>query len=222
MGYEFEDLKQSCNAEWRAYIEHDFVGQLGDGSLAAGAFRHYLKQDYLFLIHFARAFALAAYKSQTLADLKQAKEGMQAIVDVELGLHVNYCREWGISEQELATLPEARATLAYTRYVLDTGNRGDLLDLHVALSPCMVGYGEIANWLNARSETVRGAENPYDAWIAMYESEEFQNAMAAEIHWLNNRLSDVTPARFTELSRIFSEATRLEIDFWDMGLEQRM
>lgn len=107
MGYMFEDLKQSCDAEWRAYIGHDFVRQLGDGSLAAGAFRHYLKQDYLFLIHFARAFALAAYRSQTLADLKQAKEGMQAIVDVELGLHVNYCREWGISEQELATLPEA-------------------------------------------------------------------------------------------------------------------
>lgn len=75
---------------------------------------------------------------------------MKAIVDVELGLHVGFCQEWGISEQELAELPEARATLAYTRYVLDTGNRGDLLDLHVALAPCLVGYGEIANWLNVQ------------------------------------------------------------------------
>lgn len=50
-------------------------------------------------------------------------------------------------------LPEARATLAYTRYVLDTGNRGDLLDLHVALAPCLVGYGEIANWLNVQPST---------------------------------------------------------------------
>ena len=220
MPYQFEDLKKSCQNEWQAYIEHGFVEQLGNATLAPEAFQHYLKQDYLFLIQFARAFALAAYKSPTLSDLRQAKEGLQAIVDVELDLHVSYCKEWGISEQELADLPEARATLAYTRYVLDTGNRGDLLDLHVALSPCMVGYGEIANWLNSRAETIRGENNPYDAWIAMYESDEFQDAMQAEISWLNERLAEVSPARFKELTRIFSDATRLEIDFWEMGLKQ--
>lgn len=220
MTYQFEDLRKACRTEWRDYIEHSFVKQLGDASLAPEAFQHYLKQDYLFLIQFARAFALAAYKSPTLLDLPQAKEGLQAIVDVELDLHISYCKEWGISEAELANLPEARATLAYTRYVLDTGNRGDLLDLHVALSPCMVGYGEIANWLNKRAETIRGDKNPYDAWIAMYESDEFQQAMHAEIQWLDERLADVSPARFEQLTRIFSDATRLEIDFWEMGLKQ--
>ena len=84
----------------------------------------------------------------------------------------------------------------------------------------MVGYGEIANWLNSRAETIRGESNRYDAWIAMYESEEFQEAMQAEIGWLNERLADVSPARFRELTRIFSDATRLEIDFWEMGLKQ--
>lgn len=220
MHYRFENLKNSCQSEWRAYIEHSFVAQLGNASLAPEAFQHYLKQDYLFLIQFARAFALAAYKSPTLSDLRQAKDGLQAILDVELDLHISYCREWGISEEELASLPEARATLAYTRYVLDTGNRGDLLDLHVALSPCMVGYGEIANWLNARAQTIRGEDNPYDAWIAMYESDEFQQAMKAEIRWLDDRLADVSSARFQQLTRIFSDATRLEIDFWEMGLKQ--
>lgn len=218
MPYSFQDLKATSPTEWQSYIQHRFVKELGDGSLAPDAFQHYLKQDYLFLIQFARAFALAAYKSATLSDLRQAKEGLQAIVDTELGLHIEYCREWGISEEQLANLPEARATLAYTRYVLDTGNRGDLLDLHVALSPCMVGYGEIANWLNSRANTVRGAANRYDAWIAMYESEEFQDAMQAEIHWLDERLADVSETRFEQLTRIFRDATRLEIDFWEMGL----
>lgn len=222
MAFTFTQLQQACQNEWDAYIQHDFVQQLGNGTLAADAFRHYLKQDYLFLIQFARAFALAAYKSPTLEDLRQAKAGLEAIVDLELGLHIQYCREWGISEQELQALPEARATMAYTRYVLDTGNRGDLLDLHVALAPCLVGYGQIAQWLNSRSETLRGEQNPYDAWIAMYESEEFQNATAAEIDWLNRELADVSPRRFEQLVRIFSDATRLEIDFWDMGLNQRM
>lgn len=220
MGHRFSDLTTACQDDWRAYIEHDFVRRLGDATLDEAAFRHYLQQDYLFLIHFARAYALAAYKSRTLEDLRQAHEGLRAILDVELGLHVDYCRDWGISEADLAELPEARATLAYTRYVLDTGHRGDLLDLHVALAPCLVGYGEIANWLNAQAFTVRGGANPYEAWIAMYESDDFQAAMGAELEWLDARLAEVTPRRFEELCAVFRDATRLEIDFWQMGLER--
>ena len=222
MAFTFDDLQRACQREWDAYIRHDFVQQLGNGTLAGDAFRHYLKQDYLFLIQFGRAFALAAYKSQTLEDLRHAKAGLEAIIGLELGLHIEYCRQWGISEAELQALPEARATMAYTRYVLDTGNRGDLLDLHVALAPCLVGYAQVAKWLISRSETVRGEANSYEPWIAMYESAEFQQASAAEVEWLNRELADVSPRRFEQLVRIFNDATRLEIDFWEMGLTQRV
>ncbi|MFA5677106.1 MAG: thiaminase II [Pseudomonas sp.] len=222
MAFTFDQLQQRCQSEWDAYIQHDFVRQLGDGTLSGDAFRHYLKQDYLFLIQFGRAFALAAYKSQTLEDLRHAKAGLEAIIGLELGLHIEYCRQWGISEAELQALPEARATMAYTRYVLDTGNRGDLLDLHVALAPCLVGYAQVAKWLISRSETVRGEANSYEPWIAMYESAEFQQASAAEVEWLNRELADVSPRRFEQLVRIFNDATRLEIDFWEMGLTQRV
>ena len=222
MSFTFDDLKKDNLQPWTAYIQHDFVRQLGASTLPAEAFRHYLKQDYLFLIQFGRAFALAAYKSPTLADLRHAKAGFDAIIDLELGLHIDYCQQWGISEQDLAELPEARATLAYTRYVLDTGNRGDLLDMHVALAPCLVGYAEVARFLIEQPNTVRGENNPYEAWLAMYESAEFQAAAQAERAWLDERLADVTPARFKQLSRIFNDATRLEIDFWGMGLNQQM
>jgi thiaminase/transcriptional activator TenA len=30
----------------------------------------------------------------------------------------------------------------------------------------------------------------------------------------------VSPARFAELKKIFNDATRLEIDFWQMGLDR--
>ncbi len=132
MGYRFIDLISACRDDWHAYIEHDFVRQLGQATLDDGAFRHYLEQDYLFLIHFARAYALAAYKSRTLAELRQAYDGLRIILDVELDLHVGYCRDWGISEDDLARLPEARATLAYTRYVLDAGAAATCL---ISMSP---------------------------------------------------------------------------------------
>jgi thiaminase/transcriptional activator TenA len=83
-----------------------------------------------------------------------------------------------------------------------------------------VGYGEIADWLNAQDDTRRGEANPFDAWIAMYESDDFQAATRAEVAWLDARLAAVTPERFETLATIFRDATRLESDFWQMGLDQ--
>ena len=217
---DFDALKESCRDDWQRYTQHRFIRALAEGSLPKAAFQHYLQQDYLFLIHFARAYALAAFKSQTLADLRQAHAGLKAILDLELGLHVEYCEGWGISEAALERTPEARPTTAYTRYVLDTGQRGDLLDLHVALAPCVIGYAEIADWINAQSFTVRGAANPYDAWIAMYESDEFQAAARSEQDWIDARMAGLPEARIDQLTQIFLKATRLETDFWAMNLER--
>ena len=91
----FERLKTRITAEWRAYTEHRFTNALADGSLAEAAFRRYLVQDYLFLIEFARAYALAVYKSPRLADMREAAAGLSAIIDVEMNLHVKLCAELG-------------------------------------------------------------------------------------------------------------------------------
>ncbi len=101
----FTRLRAAAAAEWQAYTGHEFVRRLGDGSLPEACFRHYLIQDYLFLIHFARAYALAAYKSETLADIRDAVRSDAAIVDTEMSLHVRYCADWGLTEEALAGAP---------------------------------------------------------------------------------------------------------------------
>ena len=215
----FESLKAAAAEPWAAYTGHGFVRGLADGSLAEPCFRHYLGQDYLFLIHFARAYGLAAYKGETLEDIRQATEGLKAIVEVEMGLHVKFCEGWGLSEDEMAALPEADATLAYTRYVLETGLAGDLLDLHVALAPCIIGYAEIGATLAADPATKMDG-NPYREWIEMYASDDYQQIAANEAAYLDElfarRGSD---GRIDEVTRIFSQATRLEAAFWQMGLD---
>ncbi len=123
----FERLKIAASAEWHAYTEHPFTHGMADGSLPEASFRHYLVQDYLFLIEFARAYALAVYKSLHLADMREAAAGLSAILDVEMNLHVKLCAGWGLSPADLEQAPPAAEMLAYTRYVLDAGLRGDLL-----------------------------------------------------------------------------------------------
>ncbi len=214
----FGQLREACAEDWRAYCEHEFVKQLGAGTLPEASFRHYLGQDYLFLIHFARAYALAIYKADNLADMRAAAATVSGLLDVEMGLHVKYCAGWGMTEAEMEKLPEATATMAYTRYVLERGLSGDALDLAVALAPCVVGYGEIGRALAADPATKQDG-NPYADWIDMYAGDEYQEVARAAVDQLD-RLADarLTPARLDSLKTTFAQATRLEASFWDMGL----
>jgi thiaminase/transcriptional activator TenA len=211
----FARLRTACRADWDAYVNHAFVQRMGEGTLREECFRHYLGQDYLFLIHFARAYALAAYKSDSLDNLRSAGMGMAAILD-EMGLHVKLCQGWGISAQELEGLPEAKATMAYTRYVLEKGLSGDLLDLQVALAPCVVGYAEIGLALKDRATD----DHPYAQWIREYAGEGYQQAARLAVDTLDRLLTErAGPGRMEGLIRTFRQATVLEADFWRMGLE---
>jgi thiaminase (transcriptional activator TenA) len=215
----FDRLRREAAHDWARYVEHSFVRQLQAGSLPEAAFRAYLVQDYLFLIQFARAYALAVYKGRNLADMRAAQTGLSAILDVEMDLHVRLCGRWGLSAADLEAAPEHPATIAYTRFVLDCGASGDLLDLHVALAPCVIGYAEIAARI-ASEEIGTLPEHPYREWILEYASEPYARvAISARRHLDELAARAMTEQRFTELVPLFATASRLEADFWQMALD---
>ncbi|GHD61692.1 hypothetical protein GCM10017083_49390 [Thalassobaculum fulvum] len=213
-------LIAACPDSWTAYTRHPFVAGMADGSLPEPAFRHYLAQDYLFLIHFARAYALAAHKADTLDDMRYAAGTLSALIDTEMKLHVQYCAGWGMTEAEMAAVPEDPACVAYTRFVLDRGHAGDLLDLYAALAPCVVGYGVIGERLAADPATLRGEANPYEAWIAVYAGEDYREVVRNSIAQMDRlAVRRGGDARFDDLACTFRQATDLEVGFWQMGLD---
>lgn len=214
----FKRLVAAAGEAWPAYTRHEFVLRLARGDLPEAAFRRYLVQDYLFLLQFARAWGLAVYKSDTLAEMRRAQALVAATIDVEIGLHVDYCRGWGLSEAQMAAEPEALETVAYTRFVLDRGVGGDRLDLEVALAPCILGYAVIAAERMADPATRRDG-NPYCDWLDMYAGDEYQS-LARDTQAALDALFEVRggEGRFPAIARSFAAATRLEADFWQMGL----
>lgn len=211
----FETLKDRCRPEWEAYTRHEFVEQLGQGSLPLPVFRDYLIQDFHFLVQFARASALAAFKSRTLADVAAAHQATGAVL-AETELHLRLTERWGIPRAQLEAAAEKQATVAYTRYVLDCGMAGDLLDLHVALAPCTIGYAEIG----ARLQPGLVESHPYSEWISEYSGSEFTAASQAAIAQLDELAAGgLTERRLDELTKVFRTATRLEIDFWQQALD---
>ncbi|WP_417782364.1 thiaminase II [Terasakiella pusilla] len=221
-GKVFEALRASCPHVWSEYTEHGFVKGLGDGSLSKEAFLTYLRQDYVFLIHFSRAWALAVTKAGNLAEMKAASSVVHALLHEEMQLHIGICAEAGISLEELENTAELPQNMLYTRYVLEAGYSGDFLDMMAALAPCVMGYGEIGDNLDqaATSKT-------YREWIDTYAAADYQ-ALCADLGALIDqavisRLGDAyqQTGRWQTLQKHFETATRLERDFWGMAFEAK-
>ncbi|WP_127112952.1 thiaminase II [Shimia sediminis] len=218
-GKAFALMREGASGSWRDYTRHAFVEGLRDGSLPRAAFLHYLRQDYVFLIHFSRAWALAVVKSETHDEMLTAVGTVNALVAEEMQLHVGICEAAGIPQDELFATPERAENLAYTRFVLEAGYSGDLLDLLAALAPCVMGYGEIGARLGTEATS-----DTYRDWIDTYASDDYQTACKAVGTLLDSALTrrigpdfEKSP-RWNRLCQTFQKATELEVNFWQMGL----
>lgn len=216
----FAAWRAGAGEHWQAYVDHAFVRGLGDGTLPRAAFLHYLVQDYIFLVHFSRAWALGVVKSDSLEEMKVCAGTVNALVNEEMQLHVGICREAGIEEQALYAASEELENLAYTRFVMDAGLSGDFLDLMAALTPCVFGYGEIG----ARLARTAAGNTPYRDWIDTYAGSDYQ-ALCATIGGMLDRAAHArlgadpqANPRWKGLCETFAQASRLEAGFWDMGL----
>lgn len=160
---------------WQAYTNHTFANQMGDGTLPVEAFRDYLVQDYLYLTHFARTNALAAYKSQSM-DSIVASAQIVLHIETEMKLHLEYCKEFGLSKSEILKHKESLACVAYSRYVLDIGQSQDWLALQMSLAPCLLGYGVAATRLAAQHGNNHEG-NRYWKWIENYIADDYREAV---------------------------------------------
>ncbi|KAK3313771.1 Rapamycin-insensitive companion of mTOR, N-term-domain-containing protein [Apodospora peruviana] len=200
---------------WEEYITHPFVLAMGDGTLPVESFKGYLIQDYLYLKHFARANGLALYKAgNNMQDIAGSAKVAQEIVN-EMKLHIEYCKKFGISETEIQSTPEHAACTAYTRYILDIGQSEYFLGLQVAMAPCLMGYGFLAQRLVDSGVAIRTG-NRYWAWIENYASDQYQYTVRAGREVLERHAASQSIERIEELVKIFINATKLEIKFWEM------
>lgn len=221
-GIVFNKLKSNILNDWRQYTKHTFVKSIGNGNLDRKLYIKYLKQDYIFLIHFSRAWALLVAKSNSVNEMRIASATLNALVNEEIQLHIKTCKAEGISEEQLFNTLEEVNNLAYTRFVLEAGYSGDFLDLLVALSPCVFGYGEIGLYLKSISKN----DNPYISWIDTYHNKEYQD-ICMNIGSLLDKATEerlgkgfVNNTMWPKLEKTFLTATKLEIGFWEMSLRR--
>lgn len=217
-----KSLRAASGTIWTNYVEHEFVNRLGDGTLPRLGFLHYLRQDYVYLIHYTRAWSMAVVKSRQIGEMRTFAEISLALIDGEMQMHIKTCAGEGISQAELEATREEAENLAYTRFVMDAGLGGDLLDLLTALVPCAMGYAEIGARL-ASANSGKLDTHPYGDWIKTYADPEYQSlcSMIGEVYEkVAARTIGPDPKsspRWASLLNTYETASRLETAFWSMG-----
>ncbi|TFK45533.1 hypothetical protein OE88DRAFT_1669126 [Heliocybe sulcata] len=216
-------LIQATSGIWKSYVEHDFVKQLGRGTLPRECFIHFIKQDYHYLKYYGRAYALLGAKSPSFSAIGASAQTMLNVV-TEVKTHASFCAQWGVSHKELDTTLESPATTAYGAFIIDTGLQGDRSKLVMALAACLLGYGEVGLWLRKEASKpnswVKWEGNPYVKWMEDYSGEHYQNAVRAGLEAIEAEAVADPPsrARFNEWVKIWGRCTSLEKGFWDMAM----
>ncbi|RVD87291.1 uncharacterized protein DFL_001533 [Arthrobotrys flagrans] len=208
---------------WNEYVNHDFVKQIASGTLKTENFLWYLKQDYLFLVQFARAKALLTYKGTTLSQINDCATYLTGVIR-ESALHVKYCAELipGLTERDLQSTPEAPTTTAYTRYILDVGSNGDVAALMVSLISCSVGYQVAARNRENEDSSVRTAEgNTFWRWVEEYAGKEYANEVQVQRDILEEMAAGFGVTQVEELVEIFRKVTEMERNFFSAAVEPK-
>ena len=208
-----DELRRKGAPIWDREHSHPFVTGIGDGSLTLDQFRYYMRQDYLFLVDFSRAVALAAAKARTLEDMGWFARLMHETLNTEMALHVGFCEDFGISEEELRGTAASPTTLAYTRFLLQTAFSQSAGVIASAILPCSWGYSEIGQMLYDRG--LPEGQPLLARWIEMYNAPEF----AELADWLRSfidREAEVSGQRELEqMESAFIRGSQYEYMFWD-------
>ncbi|WP_413380091.1 thiaminase II [Alkalihalobacillus sp. 1P02AB] len=215
-----ERLYEKAKPIWEQSHSHPFVQGIGNGTLDIEKFKFFMCQDYIYLIDYARLFALGSLKANNLETMQTFAKMLHVTLDEEMSLHRAYAKRLGISRAELEATKPAPTTLAYSSYMLNIAQRGSLKELLAAVMPCAWSYYEIGK---ALSEIPGAMEHEwYGEWVTMYQSPEFGEVAKWQVDLLDQLTESSSEEELLELEEIFLTTSRFEYMFWDMSYQQAM
>jgi thiaminase/transcriptional activator TenA len=194
-----------------AQKEHPFVVELAEGSLDEAAFRHWVKQDYRYLLDYARVFALAGTKADDEETTRRLTATAHATLDDEMELHRSFAADCGLSAADLEAVEKAPTCAAYTDFLVRTAHEGSLAEIAAAVYPCGQGYLDVADHMADRATE----EHRYAPSIEKYTSDAFREAVA----WMRDlvdRYAEAYPGERDAMRAAFLRSARLEHAFWEM------
>lgn len=200
-----ERLLEDSKEIWETFYTHPFVQGIGSGSLDHEKFKYYMIQDYLYLIDYAKVFAVGAAKAFDMDTMREFSAYTDSLMNGEMEIHRSYMKRLGITEEEAEHCPAALDNISYTSYMLRIAYEGGPADVMAAILSCALSYEEIACRLKAQYPGCW--EHPFfGEWVSGYISEEYHEANQKLIA-LMERLADGFDER--QIAKTFGSIQKL-------------
>lgn len=213
-------LWQRVEPIWHSYLKHPFVKGLGEGWLEQDKFKHWLKQDYIYLIEYSRLFALGSAKAQDLKTMTEFAKLLHETLNMEMDLHRQYAGQFGISHDELEKTESAATTSAYTSYMLNVSQLGGVENVVASVLACAWSYNfigkELASWPGTLDHEF------YGHWVEMYASDDFTEVAENCKNLMNDIAKDKPERELAVLEEIVVKTSLFEYMFWDMAENKEM
>jgi thiaminase/transcriptional activator TenA len=207
-----ERLWNDVSDIYKAIINHEFIKGMINGTLPLDTFKHYVLQDYLYLIDFARAVAIVGARApnDNWAAIILSNAGAAMTIERQW-LHEYLLSEWGIRPQELSQLPMTPINLAYTSYLLATSSLRPFEEGLAALLPCFWIYREVGLEMLRKGSPVPA----YQRWIDTYGSEEYGRVVNDMLNVAEEAFNKLDEEASLRVRRAFRTSTLYEYLFWD-------
>ncbi|TYL40651.1 thiaminase II [Natronococcus pandeyae] len=210
-----DHLLETGEPIWEAQLQHPFVRELATGTLEEAAFLHWVRQDYRYLLDYARVFAIAGAKARDEETMTHLLGVAHEILDFEMDLHRKFAADYGITPAELETVEKAPTCVAYTNFLVRTAHEGSLAEIAAAIYPCGQGYLDVAEHMADLADE----DHRYAPFIEKYTSDEFREA----VDWMRafvDRCGERYPGEREAMEQAFLTSAKLEHRFWEMAYTQ--
>ncbi|KAF7538332.1 hypothetical protein G7Z17_g12653 [Cylindrodendrum hubeiense] len=196
-GYFLEYLLERPDVKdvWKQFVYHPFVMAMGDGTLPLESFKGFTSREPMPSLPTRHRMPRISQESAPPRSIKARASPFPPSPSTANTIYA--------------------ACTAYTRYVLDVGQTSDWLGLQMALAPCLLGYGAVAQMLHGHADTQHEG-NTYWAWIKNYVADDYVEAVTLGSELLEKHILLQSPTRVEELVKIFIHALKMEIGFWEM------
>lgn len=215
-----ERLYNSIIDLWDKYNEHPFVKGIADGTLPLENFQFYMIQDHLYLMQYAKVFALGVLKAKNESDMRLFSSLIAATLDTENALHQDYLRRLNISQEMIAQAKPSIVTDSYTNYMIAIAEKEGLGELMAAVLSCSWSYKLIGDFM----EKFPGATEQefYGEWVNMYISDGYRSSNQLMIDMVDRLTEGYTEQQIQNLEHIVYVCSQYEYMFWDMAWNEKM
>jgi thiaminase (transcriptional activator TenA) len=194
---------------WRAMLEHPFLLQSRDGTIADETFARWMRQDYLYVAEYMRFLAamLARAPERHREALAESINGLRR----ELRLFEERAGEAGV---DLSAVRPTFINHAYMQFLMATAFGGSYAEAYTVFYAAERAYHD--SW-----RVVKAGISPESKWYPFVENwggDEFARYVAYLEAELDALASSAGQAERERMADAFELTTRYEIAFWEMAL----